>query len=815
MPVFQEALQHALTLLRQGRLRLDELCSLMALYGARTLDDEPRVPAAASGIALVDELAAQIVQGQARSELLLASELLSLADLSGLSGPGGGDTSQTDFHRLDTDRSLATDVSAAADDLVDPDVGAFAAPVLRRLGRVLDTADAPVRTRTRLTQFYTALGIEPTINPGLDRDGPPLDGAGTTQYALGGRIGEGGAGHVILGVDRDLRRSVAVKVLHDRHRTNPLLLQAFLEEAIITGGLEHPNIVPVYHLGYSGDLGPYYVMKRLEGITLGAALQGLRKKDPEMEARFDLDRLLQVLIEICQGLIYAHDRQVVHCDLKPNNVLIGHYGEVVIVDWGLAFVTGDLGALQARSHFWSGTPGFMAPEQVIGDPTAYDARTDIWALGGILYAMLALTRPFVGRNKHETLDAVLSGELVPPSQRNPQRRIPEALERICMRALSRDKEARHASVAEFMGEIENHLAGRRRLRQRVELGQKALADLRAALEPLAPTEAVLDALQARAMDEADRDRQASLKRDLQEVRDGLGEHYAEAARLACEALEAGAHHPPLQLMVGDLYWRVFKRLYPARVPANRHIQQLSTDVLRRMSAVALQAIANHSRRLAPADGTSTPAARLGEAPPGPGAPPLPGAPPVPGAADVTEASDDPWLDAVLAYCGPEATAPDADRDGVAAQLGHRLAFLRSVSIFRGVPGVELLPIAEACEKRVYKAGMTIFREGDYGDALFIIARGTVNITRSGAVLNTLGEGRCLGEIAIIDGTTRTATAVCASEVTAYRLGAERFRSIIADNGAVALGVMRVLAQRMREATSREEALRQHFARRAQ
>lgn len=817
----------------------------MALYGARTLPGEPSVAPASSGIGLINDLVAEVVRGQARSELLLASELLSLVDLHGHgAGRRDGENTSQDLKRgeIDTDhgpQTLMTDLSAAVDDPHDPDAGHFASPIIRRQTLTPEQIAGGVRTRTRLSQFYQGLGIEPTINPGLDGDAPPIDAVGTTQYALGTTIGEGGAGRVLLAVDRDLRRSVAIKVLQEKHRSNPLLLQAFIEEAIITGGLEHPNIVPVYQLGYNEDLGPYYVMKRLDGITLGAALQGLRKKEPEMEARFDLDRLLQILIEICQGLIYAHDRQVIHCDLKPNNILVGNYGEVMIVDWGLAFVMGDLGAMQARSHFWSGTPGFMAPEQVIGDPTAYDVRTDIWALGGILYAMLSLTRPFTGRTKHETLDAVMTGELLPPSQRNPQRKVPAALEQVCMKALSRTREDRFDSVAQFMGEIENHLAGRRRLRQRIELGQKALSDVRELLEPLAGTEAVLDALQARAMDEGDRNRQAAMKRDLQEVRDSIAEHYSEAVRVGCEAMEAGAHHPPLELLLGDVYWRVFKRLYPARVPANRHIQQQATELLRRLSAVALQAISTHTRRLAPTNDTIAPPITSGGGrdvpPPPPGAPPLPTTerlgpvedttpglpreaignappPPLPGVTP-TDDDSDAWLESVLAYCGPEATAADADRAGVAAQLGKRLAFLRSVTLFQGLPGMELLPIAEACEKRTFAPGMTIFREGDYGDALYIIAHGNVNIMRGNAVINTLDAGRCLGEIAIIDGTTRTATAICATEVISYRLKADRFRKIIADNGTVALGVMKVLAQRMREATHREEALRQHVSRR--
>ena len=780
----------------------------MALYGARTVRGVELVDPTTPTSELIDELVAEVLQGTQGSQLMVASELMSLLELGpGLeidTDPGPKRTSSG------TDPALVPDLESLQEDLTDLGAAGFDAPKDRR---VIKRPTAPVAeasprpaTRTRLAQFYSVHGIEPTVSPGLDHDGPALEGPGTTQYALGQPIGEGGAGHVYLGVDRDLRRSVAIKVLHEKHRTDALLLRAFIEEAIITGGLEHPNIVPVYHLGFSEELGPYYVMKRLDGITLGTALQGLRRQDPEMEARFDLDRLLQVFIEVCQGVIYAHDRQVIHCDLKPNNILIGHYGEVLIVDWGLAFVMGDAGALQARAQFWSGTPGFMAPEQVIGDVTQYDTRTDVWALGGILYAMLSLARPFVGRTKQETLEAVMSGELLTPSRRNTQRKIPEGLERICMHALSKRKEDRYASVAELMAEVEEHLAGRRRLRQRVELGQRALNEVRHQLDGLGSTEAVVDALQLKLMDGPPKagTSHAEWRRDVQELRETLAAAYHEATRIGIEALEAGAHHPPLDALLGDLYWRVFKRLYPARLPANRQIQQLATEMLKQLASSVLQAIVLQGKRLASG---------------GDEAPPLPvdALAPLPKQRVTTAQSDralpeseakDPWLAAVLAYCGPDASAPDADHDGVASQLGRRLAFLKEVSLFQDVPGVELLSIAEACERRSFKGGTPIFNEGDFGDSLYMVVEGIVNIVRGPTVINTVGPNRCLGEIAIIDGTTRTAGAVCATDVVVYRLSAERFRTIATDNGAVAIGVMRVLAQRLRESTGREEALRQ-------
>ncbi len=800
MPVFQEALQYSLTLLRQGRLRLDELCSVMALYGARTLDDERRVDPRMSSAELVDELIVELLQGAANSQVFLASELVHVAGMSlaAHAAPARAEPSVG----LDNEPTSHTDLEGLREEETDLAEGAFEAPRDRRIiSRTRESARP--ETRTRLAQFYSTLGIEPTVSPGLDRDGPTLDAAGTTQYALGGMIGEGGAGQVFLGVDRDLRRSIAIKVLHENHRQNPLLLRAFLEEAIITGGLEHPNIVPVYHLGYSDQLGPYYVMKRLDGITLGTALQGLRRADPEMEARFDLDRLLQVFIEVCQGVVYAHDRQVIHCDLKPNNILIGHYGEVLLVDWGLAFVMGEAGAGQARAQFWSGTPGFMAPEQVVGDMAQYDARTDVWALGGILYAMLCLARPFVGKTKHETLEAVMTGELLLPSRRNANRKIPEGLERIAMRALSKKKEDRYPSVAEMMADVENHLAGRRLLRQRAELGQRALNEMRHLLEPISGTEAIVDGLQARIMTASAKPQTTAWRRDLVELREGLAAAYRDAVKIGVEALEAGAYHPPLEALVGDLYWRVFKRLYPARAPANREIQSIATQMLRKIAEIALHAVAVQGKRLAAGgdDMIEMPV----KAPTGP--PPPPGAPPEAqiGPQPLPEPGADPWLDAVLAYCGPEASAPDADRDGVSSQLGRRLAFLKQVSLFQEVAGMELLAIAEACEKRTFKVQTAIFNEGDFGDSLYIVVEGAVNIVHGHTVISQVGASRCLGEIAIIDGATRTAGAVCATDVVVYRLSADRFRTIVKDNGAVALGMMRVMAQRLRDATAREES----------
>ena len=191
---------------------------------------------------------------------------------------------------------------------------------------------SPSTTEPQLVRYLREIGVVPQVSPGLDRAGPAVDGEGDGRYAVGDQLGRGGGGVVYLGADRSLRRTVAIKQLSPDHVSDPIRVQAFVEEAIITGGLEHPNIVPAYDLGCSPTLGLYYTMKRLTGRPLAEILDGLRTGDPATAQAFGMYRLLGCFIEICRAVAYAHARGVLHCDLKPENVLIGEYGEVVLVD---------------------------------------------------------------------------------------------------------------------------------------------------------------------------------------------------------------------------------------------------------------------------------------------------------------------------------------------------------------------------------------------------------------------------------------------------------------------------------------------------
>ena len=224
-----------------------------------------------------------------------------------------------------------------------------------------------------------------------------------TSYRGLREIARGGMGIVLRGRDNDLGRDVALKVLHKDLATRPEVVQRFVE-AQIGGQLQHPGIVPVYELGLMADQRPYFAMKLIEGRTLSALLAqhepGERRK------------LLEIFRDVCQTIAYAHSRGVVHRDLKPANVLIGAFGEVQVVDWGLAKVLRSDGESRANvapvetvrtssgsgsSHSLSGsvmgTPAYMSPEQARGEVERIDERSDVYALGAILCEMLTASRP--------------------------------------------------------------------------------------------------------------------------------------------------------------------------------------------------------------------------------------------------------------------------------------------------------------------------------------------------------------------------------------------------------------------------------------
>jgi len=657
---------------------------------------------------------------------------------------------------------------------------------VERVAQAIGRAGA--QTQPQIFAYCHDLGIAPKVSPGLDPGGPALDGAGDGRYALGPELGRGGGGVVYLGADRSLRRSVALKVLSPELVTDPTRVQAFVEEAIITGGLEHPNIVPAYDLGCSSALGIYYTMKRLTGRPLAQVLVELRRGDPATVHSFGMYRLLGCFIELCRATAYAHSRGVLHGDLKPENVFIGEYGEVVLVDWGLAQVLGPDGKHQARARMKAGTPEYMAPEQITKSGQDLDVRSDIWALGVILYELLTLTLPFQGANPREVLMRVMVEPLEPPSQRAPGRPVPPGVEDICRRALSKNRELRHGSVAELLAELEAELEGTRERLHRAEQARRALDAVLAQLERLAPEEREVDALIERHPTREDPgEAQGDDELRLARLRGTLLAGYREAAEQLLRALAAEDAAQTLGEAAGDLYWRIFLRIYPSRTPTAAS-SELAGELLTRLSERAFGAVVRTGRQLARSRefaSLSTLDLSLGE-----------------------PQTLDPWLSVVSTLCGEEDEELDPSHAPSALRtLITRITYLQKISLFAAVPAWHLLSIAEACHEASFADQAPIFRQGDPGDSLCILLAGNVEVVRDGAVINRLGPGEVCGEVSVLGLAPRTASVFAVGEVLTLMLEADRFRRIVRENGDIGLAVVQVLAERLRVATERESALR--------
>lgn len=285
-------------------------------------------------------------------------------------------------------------------------------------------------------------------------------------------LGRGGAGRVVLARDHFLGRDVALKELHRDITQNPKFdtlhvrnLEArFLREARVTGQLEHPAIVPVYELGRRRDGTLYYTMRRVRGRTLAQAFTD----SGDLAGRL---ALLPDLLTACRAVAAAHHRDVVHRDLKPQNVMLGPHGETYVMDWGLARVMGKADRTRktpmqlapdltgGRDLGPVGTPSYMSPEQAHGDRDALDARSDVWGLGAMLFELLTGRAPYVGRSPWEVLAEVRSGP--PPKVKALEPAAPAELVAVCEKALSWEREHRYAHAGELASELEAWLSGAR------------------------------------------------------------------------------------------------------------------------------------------------------------------------------------------------------------------------------------------------------------------------------------------------------------------------------------------------------------------
>jgi serine/threonine protein kinase len=304
-----------------------------------------------------------------------------------------------------------------------------------------------VGKRSVLTEYYAGLGQRRQVTlrqAALEPDDPYLKLNSTEspveekdgRYQLYGEIARGGMGAIFKGRDSILGRDIAIKVLLDSHRNKPELSERFVEEAQIGGQLQHPGIVPVYELGQFSDDRPFFSMKLVKGKTLAKILS--EREDPAQ----DQAKLIGVFEQVCQTMAYAHSRGVIHRDLKPANIMVGAFGEVQVMDWGLAKVLGsggsaddkkseemprDISVIRTRRSGGSdapegstpqtelgsvlGTPAYMPPEQALGEVDQLDERADVFALGAILCEILTGKPPYVGRDMAEVSRLARRGNL--------------------------------------------------------------------------------------------------------------------------------------------------------------------------------------------------------------------------------------------------------------------------------------------------------------------------------------------------------------------------------------------------------------------
>ena len=318
-----------------------------------------------------------------------------------------------------------------------------------------------------LTELATVLGL---------RFSPP-----PTRYRIGDEIARGGVGRVLRVLDRQLIRNQVIKLLNLGTDAEQKVVLNFIREAQITAQLEHPNIVPVHDLGILETGEVYFTMKRVRGQTLKEILRAIRRGDQETAKAFPRTRLLEVLKSVCHAIAFAHSRGVLHRDLKPSNIMVGDYGEVLVLDWGIAKIFEGPEVVQpirvklgegVRRSSVVGTPSYMSPEQANGKTHRVHVTSDIYSLGAILYEILTYRPPFRGKDTKRLLEQAIYEDPVPPRVFRPTLHIPALLEEIAMKCLRKKTSERYQTVDEVIDAVNHYLTRVEELDRRFRVAQR-------------------------------------------------------------------------------------------------------------------------------------------------------------------------------------------------------------------------------------------------------------------------------------------------------------------------------------------------------
>ena len=274
-------------------------------------------------------------------------------------------------------------------------------------------------------------------------------------------LGRGGMGRIHPATDRNLLRHVALKRLDRELALVPMYKDGFIAEAQMTGQLEHPNIVPVHELAVSDEGVPYFTMKLVQGINFDA---WLRDPEHELGSTERLQEGLEIFLKVCDAVAYAHHRGVIHRDLKPENIMVAGFGQVYLMDWGLARLTKTRPASGARAQMEAkgavGTPTFMAPEQARGNPEEMDERSDVFGLGAILYEIVSGKMPYgSSMNVDYVLAQAVAGKIVPIDQATLGIGVSKRIRSIVEKATKADPAERYQSVVELQEAVRGFLRG--------------------------------------------------------------------------------------------------------------------------------------------------------------------------------------------------------------------------------------------------------------------------------------------------------------------------------------------------------------------